>query len=92
MDRIDAETFSKAEKILAVRGELGGMQAVHETAAVDSDAVARIVQHHVKGTLSISVPDLDPRAEPSINTLCAHFLMVGVVSERIRSGLERIPE
>lgn len=81
---IDAEDLEAAEKLLRLRGEIGGMVAVHDRANVDSHSVARWVEHHVRGTLVKVVPDLDPRLEPAINTLMAHGLMVGIVAERRR--------
>lgn len=76
---IGAEEIERAEKILAIRGEIAGMSAVHETASVDSNSLAALVTHHVKGTLVQRIPDLDPRIEPPLNTLLAHFFMVGVM-------------
>jgi hypothetical protein len=92
MRKINAEVMEKAERILAIRGELGGMLAVHEIADVDSEALGALVQHHIKGTLVQSVPDLDPRIEAPLNTIAAHFFMVGAVSERLINGNERVPE
>lgn len=89
---IDGETMEKAEKILSIRGSLGGMEAVHETASVNSEALGQLVRHHVSGTLLQRMPNLDPRIEPVLNTILAHFFMVGVVSERIENGSERVPQ
>lgn len=83
---IGANEIERAEKLLRLRGEFGGMIAVHKD--VDSDAVAKFVQHHVKGTLPRSAPDMDPRVEPPLNTLLAHFFMVGVICGR-GEGIDR---
>lgn len=79
---VTAQDIEKVEKRFKIRGEIAGIRAVYTTADVDSDAMAAFVQHHVKGTLVKAVPDMDPRIEPALNTLLAHFFLVGVVCGR----------
>jgi hypothetical protein len=75
---ISGEHIERAEKVMKVRGEAGGMIAVYESAQVDPAAMADFVKFCVEQRLPQTVPDLDPRAQPSINTLLAHAFLVGV--------------
>lgn len=88
MASIGATEIERAEKLLRLRGDFGGMKAVHDTANIDSDAVARWTEHHIKGTLPKAVPDMDPRIEPAFNTLYVHAFMVGVLCGR-GEGIDR---
>lgn len=86
--KISAIDIERAEKLLRLRGEWGGMLAVHDTANIDSDAVARWVDHHINGTLPRSALDLDPRVVPALNTIAVHFFMVGILCGR-GEGIDR---
>lgn len=74
---IDGETIERAEKALAVAGEFGGMQEVYRMADSDATAVAAFVGN-CRDTMKKRLPNLDPRIEPSLNTMLAHAYMVGV--------------
>jgi hypothetical protein len=79
---ITAEDITNAEKVLQVRGDIGGMRAVFATADVDKEAVGEFVSFCIRHRLPKSIPDLDPRLEPPLNTLLVHAFFVGILCGR----------
>jgi hypothetical protein len=82
---IDGEAIEVADRQLVMGAKIAataiGKSAIFSRAQVQPEAFDQYVSHQWE-TLRQWLPDLDPRLEPSINTMLRHFFLVGCIAGR----------
>lgn len=86
MRTVTADDIEAAERQLSERSPLVGvgLNMQFSRAGVRRDGFERYLSHHHE-TLRRAAPDLDPRLQPTIDTLLLHFFLCGVLCGRATS-------
>lgn len=87
---IDAEAITRAENLLRRTYKLntGDPRLIMDRALIDRTAADTLIKAHSDILFKQYMPDIDPRQEPAIRTMFAHFLAVGAIAQRMAEGRE----
>lgn len=85
---IEAEHIERAENLLRRTYKLttGDPRLIFDRARIDRTAADTLVAAHSVILFKQYMPDIDPRQEPAIRTMFAHFLAVGAIAQRMSEG------
>lgn len=85
---IGSESLLRAENKLKRTYALntGDPQLIYDRALIDRTAANTYIAAHSDMLFRQYMPDIDPRQEPAIRTMFAHFLCVGAIAQRMADG------
>lgn len=87
---IGSEAITKAENLLrrTYKLQTGEPRLIFDRARIDRTAADTLIAAHSTILFKQYLPDIDPRQEPAIRTMFAHFLAVGSIARGIVDGSE----
>ena len=87
---IDSEALMKAENKLkrTYKLQTGDPRLIFDRARIDRTAADTLIAAHSTTLFKQYLPDIDPRQEPAIRTMFAHFLCIGAIAQRMSEGRE----